>query len=170
MVGVITDKKGYIGEMLLTNLVAEKIVLADDTDVNIGYSERFSRKYKLTSWRGGKKSAKIRIEGIDSDEKTKQLMEMGVFVDELSLKSNNPETTFSHELVGLNVIDNSTNKIIGVISEIMFLPANDVLVIDCGDNYLNLPFVEEYVEDIKVKSSEIRVNLPDGYEQLMESK
>lgn len=170
MVGVITDKKGYVGEMLVTNLIAENINIPEDATVYIGYSENFNKPYKLQYWRSGKRNAKLRLAGVDNDEKSKSLIEMGIFAEESILKESNPETTFTHELLGLKVIDTENNQEIGFVSDLMFLPANDVLVIDCGDKYLNLPFVEEFLEDIDISKGKIFVNLPVGYEELQESK
>ena len=170
MIGVITDKRGFIGEMYVTELIAEHIDLPLDIDIEIGYSPNFTRKYKLTHWKSGKRTAKARIEGINSDEKTKQFMEMGIFVNEEILKGSNPTTTFSHELVGLKVVDAGTGLEIGIVSDLLTLPANDVIVIDKGKSILSLPFVEEFISDIDLKLGVISMILPDGYEELEELK
>jgi 16S rRNA processing protein RimM len=97
-------------------------------------------------------------------------MEMGIFVSEEVLKFNNPETTFTHELVGMKVIENETEIEIGFVSDFLFMPANDVIVIDKGDRYLNIPFIEEFIIDINIKAGFIKINLPNGYEELEELK
>ncbi len=170
LIGVITDKKGFLGEMLVSNLIAEKIILPLGVELLVGYSQKFSKKYLLTSWRSGKKTAKLRIEGINSDIQTKQFMEMGIFIDKDLLKEKNPTTNFAHEFFGLNVIENNSNKIIGKVSELINFPANDVLQIDCGDKYLNLPYVDEFIKSIDLDNKVIKVVLPNSYEDLMESK
>ncbi|MCW5885937.1 MAG: 16S rRNA processing protein RimM [Candidatus Kapabacteria bacterium] len=170
MLGVITDKRGFNGEMSVSNLIAERIEVPADIDVSVGYSERFSHKYKLVYWKSGKRSAKLRLEGITSDERTKALMEMGVFVEEDMLKKSNPETTFSHEIVGLMAIDNSTKNEIGLVADLIMLPANDVIVIDTGLTILSLPFVEEFIADIDLNAGKLFLNLPDGVEELEEPK
>ena len=86
------------------------------------------------------------------------------------LKEKNPTTNFAHEFFGLNVIENNSNKIIGKVSELINFPANDVLQIDCGDKYLNLPYVDEFIKSIDLDNKVIKVVLPNSYEDLMESK
>lgn len=170
MIGVITEKRGFSGEMYVSELISERIDLPINTDVEIGYSPNFTRKFQLTHWKSGKRTAKIRLDGINSDEKTRQFMEMGIFVNEDVLKQSNPTTTFSHELVGLKVYDAENGNEIGVISDFLTLPANDVIVIDRGQRILSLPFVEEFISDIDIKNGKIILNLPDGYEELEETK
>ncbi len=170
MVGVITDKKGFVGEMYVSSLISEKVDLPLDSEVAVGYSPNFTRKYVLKHWKSGKRSAKVRLEGIDSEEKTKQFMEMGIFVNEELLKSNNPEKTFTHELIGLKAFDASNGNEIGIVSDLLFLPANDVIVIDKGNVLLSLPFIEQFISDIDLEKGIISFNLPDGYEELEEPK
>lgn len=170
MLGVITDKRGFSGEMLVTELIAEKIELPENIVVNIGYSPNFTRKYNLNYWKSGKRTAKCRLDGINSDEHTKSLMEMGIFVDEEILKSYNSDTTFSHELVGLKVLNALNNEEIGIVKEILMLPANDVVVIERETTLLNLPLVEEFINDINITKGLMKVILPDGYEVLEEPK
>ncbi len=170
MLGVITEKRGFKGEMYVSQLISERIDLPEDIDVEIGYSSNFTRKYKLVYWKSGKRTAKVRIDGINTDEKTKPLMEMGIFVDEEVLKANNPETTFTHELIGLEAIDYATGEIIGKVSDFLFLPANDVIVIDKGKTLLSLPFVEQFIADIDLENGKIKFILPEGSEELEEPK
>ncbi|MFA5513207.1 MAG: ribosome maturation factor RimM [Candidatus Kapaibacterium sp.] len=170
MVGVITDKKGYNGEMYLSGLIADRLQIPEDSSVKIGYSEQFSRSYRLTYWKSGKRNAKLRIAGINDENQTRQFMEMGVFVDESVLKTGNPNTTFTHELIGLTAIDASNNKELGKVSDLLFLPANDVIVVEEESSLLHLPFIEQFIADIDIPAGRIVFNLPDGYEELRESK
>lgn len=170
MIGVITEKRGFKGEMYVNELIAERIDLPEDAEVNIGYSPNFNKKYKLTYWKSGKKTAKLRIDGINTDEKTKQFMEMGIFIDENILKQNNPETTFTHELINIDAYDAKTGDLLGKVSDMMFMPANDVIVIDRGETLLNLPFIEPFISDIDLEGRKISFNLPDGFEELEEPK
>lgn len=170
LIGVITDKKGYIGEMLVTNLIASKLELPEDIDVNIGYSANFSKKYKLKYWKCGSKSAKIRLEHIESDLRAKELIEMGIFVEASVLKESNPEKAFSHELINLDAVDTATGQIIGKVKDLLYLPANDVIVIEKENTYLNLPLIEEFITDIDIKNGKIFISLPDGSEELEEPK
>jgi 16S rRNA processing protein RimM len=170
MLGVITEKRGFKGEMYVSELISERIDLPPEIDVQIGYSSKFTRKYKLVYWKSGKRTAKVRIDGINSDEMTKPLMEMGIFVDEEVLKESNPETTFTHELIGLEAIEYKSGEIIGKVCDMLFLPANDVIVIDKGKTLLSLPFIEQFIADIDLDKGKIKFILPDGSENLEEPK
>lgn len=170
MVGVCTDVRGFVGEIVVTNLIKENVTLPNDAEIMVGYSPNFCKNYKIKSWRGGKKSAKVRIWGVDNEKQASDLMEKGIFVEEDKLKESNPDATFVHDLIGMKVVDHIDNSEIGQVSDLMYLPANDVLVIDMGNKLLNIPLVEDFVVEINSSEKIIRIILPEGYEELTEMK
>lgn len=79
--------------------------------------------------------------------------------DELQQALSDDEFYY-HEIIGLNVIDNATNEILGKVSEIMPMPANDVWVVYAkGKEDLLLPFIEDVVTAIDLDTGTAKVNL-----------
>ncbi len=70
--------------------------------------------------------------------------------EDLKLSKN---VFLSIDLVGFNVIIN--DKKIGVISEILDTPANEVLVLD---NKLMIPYVDDFIKKIDKENKEVIVN------------
>lgn len=66
------------------------------------------------------------------------------------------------DLIGLDVIDKNHGKI-GVLKEVLETSANDVYLVDLGNNQeVLIPAVKEFVEDIDIENNIISVKLIEG--------
>lgn len=75
-----------------------------------------------------------------------------VYINKEDLKLDK-NTFLSVDLIGFNVIIN--DKLIGVISDVLDTPANEVLVLD---NNLMIPYVKTFINTINVDKKEVIVN------------
>ena len=79
--------------------------------------------------------------------------------DDLQQELPNDEFYY-HDIIGLQVVDNETQEIIGKVSEILPMPANDVWVIKGKDhNDILLPFIEDVVVEVDLEQGIAKVNL-----------
>ena len=69
--------------------------------------------------------------------------------DELKLDKNK---FLSVDLIGFDVIIN--DKTIGVIKDVLDIPANDVLVLD---NNIMIPYVDAFIKEIDIKNKKVSV-------------
>ncbi|MDH5234916.1 MAG: ribosome maturation factor RimM [Gemmatimonadota bacterium] len=81
-------------------------------------------------------------------------------VEELSAPEEGE--VFAHELVGMQLLDAESGKALGEVIEFYELPQGLLLEFRGPDGVANLPFVEEFVDEVDREGRTIRVRLPDG--------
>lgn len=81
-------------------------------------------------------------------------------VPEEALQDLAEDEFYYHEIVGLDVIDNATGKVLGKVAEIMELPANDVWVVKAkGQDDLFIPYIENVVTEIDLDAGVAKVDM-----------
>ena len=80
LVGVIVKTKGYKGEMIVIDIPKAIESVSDNIDVKIGYSEQFSKKFRLLQFKRYQKNANLKLKEIASDIEANSLREHGLFV------------------------------------------------------------------------------------------
>ena len=68
---------------------------------------------------------------------------------------------FVVDLIGLRAIDGQTGEGLGVISEVLSLPSNNVYVIS-GVREMLVPAIPEFVVELNVESGFVRINVIEG--------
>lgn len=83
-------------------------------------------------------------------------------IDEKLLPDLDEGVYYEGEIVGATVFNEENNKI-GTLKEILFLPANDVWVVDRPSKKdLLLPFIESVILDVDTIKKEIIVHVLEG--------
>ena len=102
-------------------------------------------------------SAKIRqgfaymmLEGISSREEAEAVAGHQVFVTADALAPIQGDRAYIHELLGLKVYGKDGEQI-GVVSDLLHMPAHDVYEIDTGERKVLVPAVDEFVEEIDIR-------------------
>lgn len=86
-----------------------------------------------------------------------------LFVAAADLHDLDDNSFYYHEIIGLPVFDEATGEKYGVVKEILTPGANDVWVIDEGNNKtFLLPFIKQVVKNVDVANSRIEVELMEG--------
>jgi|APTNR8051073442_1049403.scaffolds.fasta_scaffold05309_3 16S rRNA processing protein RimM len=161
LVGVIVKTKGYKGEMIVIDIPKAIESVSDNIDVKIGYSEQFSKKFRLLQFKRYQKNANLKLKEIASDIEANSLREHGLFV--LKTDINRKKNTYiDHELAGCKVYNIQTNELLGEIVDIMELPANDVWVMRTDKAEIPLPVIDDVIKSVDIEKKEIRIELMDG--------
>jgi 16S rRNA processing protein RimM len=69
---------------------------------------------------------------------------------------------FTHELVGMMLVDAATGREIGPVVEFYDLPQGLLLEFRTAQGLASLPFVEEFVREVDREGRRMAVRLPDG--------
>ena len=69
---------------------------------------------------------------------------------------------FLADLMGLEVRDAQSGKVLGKIADIMNLPANNVYVVRGGERELLIPAVPQFIAETNVEGGYLRVNMMEG--------
>jgi len=106
---------------------------------------------------------RIRLKFVDIDDRTsaEQLRGAFLFVDEKDRIRLPGGTYFIHDVIGLHVVDQE-EKLLGVVKDVLQLPAHDVYVVDGKDREIMVPAVKEFVKSIDIEAKTMRVELIEG--------
>jgi 16S rRNA processing protein RimM len=106
----------------------------------------------------GQKKVLVKFIAIDSIDKTKQLINKEVFMEEESEKI---DEFYVDKLLGFGVYDTSGNKL-GVLEDIDITGPQHKIIF----SKVILPFVKELVPIVNLSERYIVVNMPDGIDKL----
>jgi len=83
-----------------------------------------------------------------------------LMVPEEDLQDLDEDEFYYHEIVGLEVIDNASGRVLGKVTEIMELPANDVWVVKAkGQDDLFIPYISNVVTEIDLDAGVAKVDM-----------
>jgi len=68
---------------------------------------------------------------------------------------------FVADLIGLRALDSETGETLGVVADVLSLPANDVYVIK-GEREILVPAVADFIVEINIDAGSIRLRLIEG--------
>jgi 16S rRNA processing protein RimM len=166
-IGTITGTSGFDGGLIVKNTPLNIENIKEKSVVRIGFSENFSEEYVLNSCDYFNSDCKIYLEGVSSKEQALTLKENGIFVDEKDIVLTNKNLFLAEDLIGCSVYNNETKNFIGIIKEVMELPANDVWLVKTEAGDLPLPFIDDVVKFVDIKTKRIEIILIEGLNELI---
>ena len=103
---------------------------------------------------------RLKIKGIDTVEQAQALRNLLVAVPEDELVDLDEGEFYHFELEGLDVVDEE-GRPLGVLEEVLALPAHELYVIRGPQGELLLPAVEAYVLEVDLEAGVMRVKVPE---------
>lgn len=104
----------------------------------------------------------LRFYGIDSREDAESIVGERIYITEDDLIPLPPDTAYIHDLVGLRVLDEDCREI-GVIRDVLKLPAHEVYEIAAGDKIVLVPAIEEFVVETDLEKGEMTIRRFDEF-------
>ena len=154
----ITTTSGFSGEVRLRPFSRYSIDYIMKKSLQIGTSYDNMNKLKLEKTVGNGKKMRFKFEGIDSHRKAKDMVGKTIY----AFANKNDEINFiASYLIGFNVVTDNGIKV-GILKDVMWLPANDVYVVFNGKKELLIPIIPEIVLSLDYKSKEIIISVIDG--------
>ncbi|MFM8840192.1 MAG: ribosome maturation factor RimM [bacterium] len=163
-IGTISRTHGTAGAMILTQCPDSSISLKPGTQVLVGFSASYSKPYTLTSCETYKQSLIIMLRGIEMKD-INELKDNGVFIDE-SLLFRDKEQYYVSDLIGCKGIDEQGN-ILGEITDVWIMPANDVWVLTTKEGDIPLPVIDDVIVSTDIENKSIVIRLIDGLRDLL---
>ncbi len=102
----------------------------------------------------------LKLKDVDDRETARELVKKELLVPDSEKIDLPQDNYFIHDLIGLNVIDVSGNKV-GKLQEVMQMGGNDVYVIRDGEKETLIPAVEEFVKDVDLEKGKLVVVLQE---------
>ena len=154
----ITTTSGFSGEVRLKPFSRYSIDYIMKKSLQIGTSYNNMVKLKLEKAIGNGKKMRFKFKGIDSYNKAKDMIGKTIYV---STNNDDEINLIGSDLIGFRVVtDIGIN--VGVLKDVMWLPANDVYVVFNGSKELLIPIIPEFVISIDYEKKEILIASIDG--------
>ncbi|MBL7013333.1 MAG: 16S rRNA processing protein RimM [Candidatus Marinimicrobia bacterium] len=154
----ITTTSGLKGEVRLRPLSRYFEEYVKDKSLMIGFSPDTSTDLLVEKTIGSGKKVRFKFEGINSIDEAERLIGQTIFVEASDFDAIN---MISIELIGSSVITDE-GKMVGVLQDVIWLPNNDVYVINDGDKERLIPVIPEVVKGIDYEDKIILITPMDG--------
>ena len=137
----ISRVSGLHGEVRLQPLSRYFDEYIETRELQIGFDPEMVQEIKLTKTIGEGKKRRFKFEGFISRDEAETLIGQTLFAE--GQEGDNAEM-ISKELLGYSIITES-GEMVGKLSDILWLPSNDVYVIQDGEDEKLIPVVKEIV-------------------------
>jgi len=160
-IGKILRARGVKGELLITPLTedlkrftqVEKVFISDSKGKEVVYRIRGSRIFR------GK--VLLQLEKIENKEKADSLKGRYLEIEKKDLPPASEGSYYVFDLVGCQVLS-LRGEGMGEVKEVLFFPANDILVLRKGKKEYYIPFIKDVVKKIDPKEKLILIEPLSG--------
>ncbi|UZJ38633.1 ribosome maturation factor RimM [Prosthecochloris sp. SCSIO W1103] len=150
LVGKILKAKGLKGEMKVLPITDYPESFLDRKVFYIGKNEGDAVRQVVRQGTLRKGFAYLLFFGIDTREKAEAVAGEKVYVSVDDLIPLPHDRAYLHELKGLKVLNESFEEV-GVVLDVLKMPAHEVYEVQCGEQVVLVPAVEEFVEEIVIE-------------------
>lgn len=159
--GHVAKLHGYKGEVSLFFDVTDpnryKQLDAVFIEINQNLTPFFIEKIQLS----GKGFARVKFEGIDSEQDARALLQKQLFLPDSLLPELDDQHFYDHEVIGFEVMDSQYGKV-GQITQVIDNAVNPLLQIMSGEKEVLLPLIEGLVQRVDRTSRTLYVTAPAG--------
>ena len=157
-VGKVTSTHGVMGEVRVQPWADSPEFLCQFKTL---YVDQAHWPIKVERARVHKNMVILKFEGIIDVPSALSMRNAVLYIDRADAKL--PKGSFFlADLMGLEVRDAQSGKVLGKISDIMNLPANNVYVVRGGERELLIPAVPQFIAETNVEGGYLRVNMMEG--------
>jgi 16S rRNA processing protein RimM len=101
------------------------------------------------------------FEGISTRDKAEMMRGADLLIEADEMAPPPSGKYYVHELIGCTVVTEDKQHI-GVVKDVMLLPANDIYVVDAGGREVLVPAVPDFVSAVDIKARCVTIKLVDG--------
>lgn len=162
-IGRLTSAVGLKGEIKVLTYSEDSYNLHEDT---ILYLEKNSTitKYRVTALRYQKNRPVIRLDGISDRNAAEELRNLEVYIPESELEELPEGEYYIRNLIGCQVFDRASGRILGVVEDVLQNTAQSVYrILDDQGKELLIPAVEAFEREIDLERGVIEVELIPGF-------
>lgn len=150
LTGIILKPKGLKGELKVEPVTDYPERFLKRREYYTGKSEDDAVPRKILSAKLHQGFAYIVFEGIGTREEAEAVAGYRIYVSGDALEPMPEGRAYIHDLLGLDVVDEK-GSVLGVLSDLLHMPAHDVYEVQTASGKVLVPAVEEFVVEIDVK-------------------
>lgn len=167
-IGVIARTHGMNGAVVLVDTPGVRVNLSAGSTVGVGFSREFARAMTVTVYEASAKSTRIAFVEAQSANAAEPLIDQAVYARPADVAVSDERYSVG-DIEGCEVV-NEVGHVLGIISEVWLLPANDVWVIGCADgSTIPIPVIDSVVKHVDVTEKRVTVHLLEGLDALSTS-
>lgn len=167
--GVIGRSHGVDGTVVLIDTVGLPARLDATSTVYVGYARDFVKPFRVVAFHATPQRTTLRLAGVTSPEAVSSLVDQAVYVSSTDLAPSATERYRIGDIEGATV-KAEDGTVLGTISEVWLLPANDVWVLQRPDgNTIPLPVIDDVIRGVDLAERRITVRLLEGLEDLSQA-
>jgi 16S rRNA processing protein RimM len=154
--------KGAIKLELYTDSPSERFKPGQILELQVPEtSDWFGKTITVSELRFYNQAPVLFLEGIDDRSKAETLIKAILLIEtEADVLPEEPEAWYDHQLVGLKALVGE--EVVGVVSRVDHLPAQDLLAIETANGEVLVPFVKQIVPEVNLAQGQITLTPPDG--------
>jgi 16S rRNA processing protein RimM len=119
------------------------------------------RRAEIESVRWKGKIALVKLAGVDDRDEAAKLNGSLLGVRRGEVAPTGEDEYYHFDLIGCRVVDEKGDEV-GVVRDVLRMPANDVLVVRDGDREMLVPTVKQVVKDVSLKKRVITIERIPG--------
>jgi 16S rRNA processing protein RimM len=124
-------------------------------------SEWFGKTVKVAELRFYNQAPVLFLEGIQDRSQAETLVKAILLIEtDLEQLPEDPEAWYDHQLVGLTALVGE--EVVGKVSRVDHLPAQDLLAIETSNGEVLVPFVKQIVPLVDIKKGQVVLTPPAG--------
>jgi 16S rRNA processing protein RimM len=154
----IMHTSGLSGEVQLQPLSRYFDDYVQDKSIFLGESEDLCREVKLLNFRSVGKKKRYQFEGIESKTEAEAVIGQFIFA---SVSNDDDIYLIAKDLIGYLVVT-GWGDLVGELTDILWLPAQDIYVIKNVDHEFLIPVIPEIVKRVNHEREIIEISPVDG--------
>ena len=165
LVGKIVGAHGVKGTSKISVYVESLTIFKPDTALLVCSPDGSENSYEIDWVKPHSRGALLALKDVTSREQAKTLVGSGLYIQRAGLPKLEDGAYYWFDLIGLKVYT-SDDQYLGRLDSIIETGANDVYVVNKDDREILIPALKSVVRSIDIESRKIRVELPEGLEDL----
>lgn len=152
---------GIQGELKLEPLTHDLTRFESLRSVRVGVDEDrlVSRSIEEVRVVGG--FVYLRFQGIQDPDQANMLRGHYLYVEEEQAVRPPHGAYFIHDIIGLTVVT-TDGRVIGRIRDVLVFPANDVWVVECGEEEVLLPAIKDVIRQVDIQGGRVVIHAMEG--------
>ena len=157
-IGIIINTFGVKGEVKVLPLTDGPEQFVEFKKVFLAKSGDDAAEYEIRKARPHKKWVILRFKGIETRDQAHMLRDYNIYVEKAALGELAADTYLQSDLHGMEVY-NTKNELLGVISDILETPANDIYQIraEGGGEFL-IPAIKDVVKEVDIEANRMVID------------
>ena len=160
-IGRISKSIGTQCELKVLPLTDDKQRFAGLQSVWVGHDATRVEQRDIRAVRIGAKQVVVSLNGIDTPHEAKEFRNKYLFVPKEKTIKLRTGSYFMDEVIGCDVVTEEQMNV-GIVADLLSLPANDVWVIRNGTKEFLIPAVKAIIREVDVKMKRITIHALEG--------